>query len=123
MKETNVTAGMVADFEDNRELNSKELKQAEILWICTVQPDSFPSEISYQKKLQQATPRRIQQFQLFLDEDKILRCRGRLSNASFPVETKNPILMPTKNPIVELLIGETHQTVKHGSVDSTLTAL
>ena len=114
---------MVAYFEDSRELNSKELKQAEILWIRTVQADSFLSESSYLKKLQQATPRRIQQFQLFLDEDKILRCCGRLNNASFPVETKNPILMPIKNPIVDLLIGDTRQTVKHSSVDSTLTAL
>ena len=55
-KETNVTAGMVAHFEDNRELNSKELKQAEILCIRAVQADSLPNEISYLKKLQQATP-------------------------------------------------------------------
>ena len=48
---------------------------------------------------------------------------SQAENMQSPVETKNPVLKPTKNPIVELLIGETHQTVKHSSVDSTLTAL
>ena len=97
-KETNATGGEVIDFERNNELNSKELKQTELLWIRTVLSNSFPKEISYLEKSRQATPRRIQQFQLFLDEDKVLRCREGLKNASLQVETKNPILMPKTIP-------------------------
>ena len=37
------------------------------------------------------------------------------------MESKNPILLPTSHPFVELLIHHTHQSVKHSSVNNTLT--
>ena len=121
-KEMHVTGGGVIDFEDYHELNATNLNQAETLWLSTVQTNSFPNEISYISKVRQALPGRVQQFQLFLDEDNLLlRCRGRLNNASIQAETKNPILMSTTYPFVELLIRNTHQTVKHTSGDITLT--
>lgn len=103
--------------EETNELNARELNQAESLWIRTVQAD----EINYLQKGHQAKPRRVDQFALFLDDNKVLRCRGRINNASLQLETKNPILLPSSHPFVELLIRRTHQRVKHSSVHNTLT--
>ena len=65
----------------------------------------------------------MEQFGLFLDENKLLRCRGRLNNATLLSDNKNPILLPSKHPYVELIIRETHDKVKHSSVNNTPTTI
>ena len=65
----------------------------------------------------------MEQFALFLEEKQILRCRGRINNSIVPPTSKNPILLPSRHPFVDLLIRHTHEHVKHSAVTTTLTTL
>ena len=95
-KEASVNKEEVSEFEYHNELNARALNQCEVLWIRAVQASAFTNEIIYLQRVHQTKPNRVDQFQLFLDEDKVLRCRGRINNASLQVvESKNPTLLPT----------------------------
>ena len=47
----------------------------------------------------------------FLDQTEVLRVGGRLSNSEFPPNVKNPILLPPKHPITQMIISHFHQAV------------
>lgn len=67
----------VANVNANQ-LTGEEMRTAERLWICSVQTESFASELSYlklQNKL--GIPIRVSQFGLFIYHFNLLRCRGR----------------------------------------------
>jgi len=67
-------------------------------------------------------PLNVEQFGLYLDEQQVLKCKGRIGNASLAATEKHPILLPTKHPFVKLLVMEVHSRVKHGGVNTTLVA-
>ncbi|KRX52239.1 hypothetical protein T09_3391 [Trichinella sp. T9] len=60
------------------------------------------------------------EFEPFLDEDGLLRAGGRLRQSTLPPESKHPILLPSHNPVVELLIRNQHIRQLHASVNQTL---
>lgn len=39
---------------------------------------------------------RVKQFNLIIDEDGVIRCKGRLNNADIAQQSKNPVLLPTR---------------------------
>ena len=63
------------------------------------------------------------QFNLYLDEDKIIRCKGWINNADTTEESKNPILLPSRHRYTELLIREGHDHAHHNGVRETLNAI
>ena len=65
----------------------------------------------------------MKQFNLYLDEDKIIRCKGRINNADTTKESKNPVLLPSQHRYTKLLIRERHDHVHHNSVRKTLNAI
>ena len=81
---------------------------------------SFANEIDFLPNVNQS---KLRQFALFLEEKQILRCRGRINNSNIPPTNKNPILLPLRHPFVDLLIGHTHECVKHSTVTNMLTTL
>ena len=68
------------------------------------------------------TPR-INQFDLFIDSDQIIRCRGRLGNSTLPLSSKNPILLPASHYFVELLIIEVHLRTNHSGTTEVVSIL
>ena len=52
-----------------------------------------------------------------IENDGLIRCR--LNNADFPEETINPILLPTREKFVELLIEDHHKKMFHAGVNHT----
>ena len=107
-----------------QELSATEVKQAEWYWIKTIQGNSFEDEIKFlTKKSQLSPPPRVKQFGLYLDDVGILRCKGRLNNADLPITSKNPVLLPSKNDFVNLMIKDVHHRIKHSRVRDTLTTL
>ena len=68
-------------------------------------------------------PPYVHQFCLFLDEQYVLKCKGRLCNSTLSDTAKNPALLPPKHWFVRLLIIDTHNQVKHGGINITLTVL
>ena len=100
-----------------------ELTTAELYWIQSVQGKAFYNEIQYLKRLSQQRPIRVDQFNLFLDKDLVLKCRGRIGNANVSETTKNPALLPPQHPFVNLLIHHFHVQVKHSGTSNTLSTL
>lgn len=107
-----------------KELSTSEINEAEKYWIKSVQASNFGAELNFLTKNSQLSPLpRVKQFGLYKDDKGVLRCKGRLNNADIPTTSKNPILLPSKNDFVSLLIKDVHVKVKHNGVRDTLTTL
>ena len=109
------------------ELSAEDLHEAENKIIRSIQFDAFGVEISY---LHLATtwrnvrpPTLVAQFNLFIDEDRILRAKSRLKHASLSLDSVQPILLPTKHWYSRLVVKEYHEKVFHNRVRKTLNAL
>ena len=109
-------------------LSSAELSTAKRRWIKHCQEQAFSSEISALKSTGQIRQTNkstclVRQLRLFLDNDGLLRCGGRIHNAPISDIAKFPYLLPRKNGFTQLLIYSLHNKTFHGGVNSTLTAL
>ena len=111
------------DYEESDELNASNIDQAESLWIRTVQANAFSNEISYLQKGRQVKPHRVNQFALYLNDNQVLKCSGRINNSSLQPESKHPILLASSHQLVKSLIRQTHERVKHSSVNNTLATI
>ena len=60
---------------------------------------------------------------LFIDNTGIIRCKGRLQNASFPWETIHPILLPRNSQLTTLYIQKIHQENMHVGCSHVLSKL
>ena len=60
---------------------------------------------------------------LFINEDKLICCKGRLEYADVSVCAKNPVLLPNKHRFTELVVAEKHCQVHHNGVTETLSAI
>ena len=95
----------------NLELTATDISDAEILWIREAQKILLEEEkFSVWKK----------QFDLFLDEDGLYRCKGRLSNADIPPSMKYPILLNKRHHLAILIVRNAHERVMHNGVKETL---
>ena len=65
----------------------------------------------------------IHQLSLYLDDDGLIRCRGRLQYAQLPHNTKYLLLIPKKSHLSTLFVGATHLMALHGGAHETLTEL
>ena len=63
------------------------------------------------------------QFDLYLDEKNVWRCKGRLEKANLPLMTKHPIILDKNHYLTTLIIRECHKKVMHNGVKETLTEL
>lgn len=63
------------------------------------------------------------QLDLFQDESRVWRCRGRIENAAVPFSTKYPALLHKDHPFTSLLVWKAHGQVLHNGVKETLTEL
>ena len=101
-------------------LNDKELKKARKQWILYVQFETRKCIIN--KILSKDNI--INSLGLQLDEDGIIRCRGRFTNAiNMPEETKKPIYLPKKEHWTKLLIKEFHERIFHAGISHTLSQI
>ena len=64
-----------------------------------------------------------QQHGLYSDDHRLLRCKGRLKNASIPFNAKHPILLPADHHLTVLIIDNCRKRTLHNSVKETLTEL
>ena len=108
-------------------VSASEIGNAEFRIIRSIQSQAFKPELAYLLTLDNKTnkkpPLYVSQFNLFLDKDKVLRCKTRLNKASVLESSKQPILLPTGNHYVLLLIQECHRKVFHNGVRETLNLL
>lgn len=105
------------------QLNAENLKEAENLWIGSIQSAAFSEEIQRLNTCHKDPNQLIKQLNLFLDVNQLIRCEGRLENSTMPTEAKNPILLPSKHHFTELIILEEHKRVHHNGIKETLNCI
>ena len=112
--------------EDPNDLSAEDLEQALIELIKVAQQESYEEEfedlksqgkVKIKSKIVKLTPQ--------LDEEDVIRLRTRLEFAEgVPEETKNPILLPKKHHLTNLMIKEIHNETNHAyGTNYTLHAL
>lgn len=101
-----------------------ELNIAETYWIRTIQAKSLRREMHYLlSKGTQNKPIRVDQFKFFVDKDNVIRSQGRIGLADLPTHSKNPVLLPNRNPVVNLLIYDVYLRTKHSGTSDMLSIL
>ena len=95
-----------------RPLNPPEILKAEHAWLQTVQQQFIVGDPKF-KMLQKSLG-------LFHDENKMLSCKGRISNANLPCVTKFPAILPKDHHLTSLIIRQSHERVMHNGVKETL---
>ena len=103
-------------------LSASELATAEKMWIKDRQSTYYREVI---ESLTKSKTRHtlVRQLRLFIDDDGLLRCGGRLHNAPITNETKFPILLPKTDYFTHLVIWDTHTRHLHAGINQTITAL
>lgn len=91
-----------------------DLQEAENYWIRDMQESlkTDPKFSTWQK-----------QFGLFVDDDGLWRCGGRLTKAELPFNTRHPVLLHQRHHFTTLIVRDAHGRVKHNGVKETLTEL
>nr|XP_037875903.1 uncharacterized protein LOC119630464 [Bombyx mori] len=103
-------------------LTTTELTAARKIIIKHIQQIQFNQEYKQLLKNENVSKRSaIMKLNPYLDEDKIIRVGGRLQNSNLPAEMKNPIIIPHKGRLTQLLIEYSHLTTLHGGARLTLT--
>ena len=108
-----------------RHVTAEEVENAESLLVRSIQHNAFSEELKYLKceatgKNKSKPPLYVSQFNLFIDNKGILRCRSRLKHARISLSSKTPILLPAKARYSELLMRECHEKVFHNGTVETL---
>ena len=104
-------------------LTADEINEARTLWILSVQGDVCASDLKAILNKDAHPPAYVDQFQLFQDDDGVLRCRGRVDNSSLVYTTKSPALLPAKHRLLLLIIRNSHSKTMRSGVQGTLTHL
>jgi len=122
------SAGKKHDINVEPMLSVSEVQEAENLLIRSIQNEHFGKEIHYLSLSESARkgmkpPLYVNQFNLYLDQDEILRCRSRIGRSTVSECSKRPILLPSKSRFSELVIAESHDKVYHNGTADTLNCL
>ncbi|KAL7630818.1 UNVERIFIED_CONTAM: hypothetical protein RMT77_018969 [Armadillidium vulgare] len=99
-------------------------KKALMYWVKSVQNSCYSKEIEFLKSDPKGKniPLLVNNLNLFLDSDGILRSKGRISKCTyFNYDVHNPVILSRFHYFTTLLILRSHQKVQHLGVDSTLT--
>lgn len=97
--------------------------QAEKRWIRNCQTVTYHKEINnISSKVSNRLPL-VRQLRLFLDDDGLFRCGGRIHNSPLAELAKFLYLLPANHPLTALIVYATHRKQPHAGVNSTTTAL
>ena len=86
------------------------------------QEKCFPNELDFLKDPQNKNvPALVNNLNFFLDDDGIMRTKGRISKTLvFDYEIANPILLAKNHHLTELIIIDAHKQCKHLCIQTTL---
>jgi len=93
-------------------LTPDEITDAERLWILEAQ-----TQLTQERNFDEWK----RQYNLFSDENGILRCGGRLGNSALLYNTKHPVLLSKQHHLAVLVVRQAHEKVFHNGVKDTLT--
>ena len=107
------------------QLQPAEINQATQCWIRYTQQTTFPNEYAALQFNVSKTHRLplIRQLRLFLNDQQIICCGGRIHNAMIEKEAKFPYLLPKKHSLTSLIVYYVHKAHLHAGVNATVTAM
>ncbi|MCG7879158.1 MAG: reverse transcriptase domain-containing protein [Candidatus Thiodiazotropha endolucinida] len=102
-------------------LTKDEVEKVEQMWVLHIQRMNFEDvfhSITSRKRNNLQT-----QLGVYVDDDGILRCKGRLEYSSLTEAARHPILLPNKGKLTHLIIESVHKQLLHSGVSQTLSKL
>ena len=99
-----------------------ELENAQNIWIKALQQEIYHRELDILKSNKQVKSSLVHQLKLFLDDNGIMRCAGRLHNADLTYDAKHPVLLPPQHHYTTLLVRKAHEKL-HAGVEATITII
>ncbi len=109
------------DMQETGCLTTTEIDHARNSWLRTVQSSAFAKEFEAVER--GCASNYTRQFNLYLDDQGLLRCKGRIENSGLTSEAVNPTLLPKDHHFTQLVIKEVHSRMMHSGLKSTLTAI
>ena len=95
-------------------LTTKEMNEAELLLIHIAQ-----SHLIQDKHFSMWR----RQFDMYLDDEKVWRCRGRLHHADIPTSARHPVMLPRDHHLTRLVVLNAHTKVHHSGPKDTITEI
>ena len=125
-----VTAYMYRFFSNLKKRNSHqcdlltatEVDFARNQWIKNSQHQVYSAELSNLRSQPSSSQHimLVRQLRLFINNDGLLRCGGRIHNAPLTQLAKFPYLLPPKHHFTALVVYATHVKLYHSGVGSTV---
>ena len=103
-----------------KRIGVQEKMQAEQHVLKLIQSEQFSDTITRLSTNREIKESRLAAFNLFLDENGVLRVGGRLKGAKIPFSQKHPILLPSRHYVTDLIIREIHEHNHHAGLQTTL---
>ena len=113
------TANSGETSDDWMPLSASDLQRAGLRWIRYEQQCEFGGEIESIRKKERRHPL-VRQLRLFLDNDGLIRCHGRIDDAQVGETTKFPYLLPSKNYVTYLIIQDAHARCLHSGTNNPI---
>ena len=106
------------------ELTAEEIRQAEGMWLRSIQHSHFTEEYDDLFNLSVKQPSLLaRQLGLFHYEEGVIRCQGRIDQSDVSQTTKQPVLLPSIHGFTDLVILEHHNSVHHTGIRDTLNSV
>lgn len=104
-----------------KSITPEEYSETLLYWVKHTQKEEYAEEIKAIKKGEAVNKSsRLAKFVPFIDEDGLVRMRGRLEHASMGYSEKHPIILPGDTALARRLIEEAHRMTLHGQVQACL---
>ena len=101
-----------------------QVNKAKLYWIHHIQNTNFKQEINFLRNPNDKDiPVNVNNLNLFLDDNSILRCHGRIDKSDLPYDIKYPVLLPKFSTFTDMIITDSHSRCKHLGIASTLNYL
>lgn len=94
-------------------LSVPELQSSSDLILHILQRQHLSREIDALNKNRPLLGKKLLSLKPFLDENNFVRVGGRLEHAEITVEQKHPILLPSDNHVVKLMLSDEHKRLGH----------
>lgn len=104
-------------------LSVDELLSSQSIIVRCIQGHYFAKEMQNIKSNIPISSGHLSQLAPFIDEDNILRVKGRLSHGNLPFSQRFPIILPPKDHVVKLLYIQEHVDLQHAGPQTVLAHL
>ena len=100
---------------------SAEIDEMELMWLTYIQKRNFVDVFDAISNRKSNNLQR--QLGVYLDDDGLLHCKGRLDQAGICESARRPILLPKNERFTQLLIEKIHKQSLHSGVSQTLSQI